>query len=121
MAARRALLLFATLSFFPLVANAQPFPDRAVKIVVPYTAGGATDAVGRALAQQLSDFWKQPVIVFKPAEGLLLNPKGDHPRDDVLGQARGWHDGEHRTPTRAECDDAEGSDMIDLGINRRGV
>ena len=63
MAARRALLLFATLSFFPLVANAQPFPDRAVKIVVPYTAGGATDAVGRALAQQLSDFWKQPVIV----------------------------------------------------------
>ena len=25
-------------------------------------------------------------VLLKPAEGLLLNPKGDHPRDDVLGQ-----------------------------------
>ena len=57
------LLLVVGLSTFPLAANAQQYPDRPVKIVVPYTAGGATDAVGRALAQQLSDLWKQPVVV----------------------------------------------------------
>ena len=57
------LLLVVGLSTFPLAANAQQYPDRPVKVVVPYTAGGATDAVGRALAQQLSDLWKQPVVV----------------------------------------------------------
>ena len=64
MATKLASLLFvAMLAALPLAANAQQYPDRPVKIVVPYTAGGATDAVGRALAQQLSDLWKQPVIV----------------------------------------------------------
>src|SRR6476620_4022870 len=64
MAAKLASLLFVfALAVFPLAANAQQYPDRPVKIVVPYTAGGATDAVGRALAQRLSDLWKQPVIV----------------------------------------------------------
>jgi tripartite-type tricarboxylate transporter receptor subunit TctC len=60
---RASLLLVAVLTAIPLAANAQQYPDRPVKIVVPYTAGGATDAVARALAQQLSDLWKQPVTV----------------------------------------------------------
>jgi len=54
-----ALVLSAVLS----PAHAQRYPDRPVKIIVPYTAGGATDAVARALAQQLSDLWNQPVLV----------------------------------------------------------
>lgn len=44
-------------------AQAQNFPDRTVRIVVPYTAGGGTDTVARALAQQLAERWKQPVVV----------------------------------------------------------
>ncbi|MCC6780569.1 MAG: tripartite tricarboxylate transporter substrate binding protein [Hyphomicrobiales bacterium] len=44
-------------------AHAQSFPDRTVRIVVPYTAGGGTDTVARALAQQLTELWKQPVVV----------------------------------------------------------
>jgi tripartite-type tricarboxylate transporter receptor subunit TctC len=64
MIARLASLLVALgLCVVPLAANAQQYPDRPVKIVVPYLAGGATDAVARAIGQQLSVLWKQPVIV----------------------------------------------------------
>ncbi|HVD74732.1 MAG TPA: tripartite tricarboxylate transporter substrate binding protein [Xanthobacteraceae bacterium] len=64
MTAKLTALIFAVaLSVFVSPASAQRYPDRPVKIIVPYTAGGATDAVGRALAQQLSDLWNQPVVV----------------------------------------------------------
>jgi tripartite-type tricarboxylate transporter receptor subunit TctC len=59
----RSLLHVVGLSVLSFTASAQDYPDRPVKIVVPYTAGGATDAVGRALAQQLQELWKQPVVV----------------------------------------------------------
>src|SRR5215813_1462927 len=49
--------LFGTLS-----ARAE-FPERTVKIVVPFDAGGTLDAVARALAQKLNDKWNVPVIV----------------------------------------------------------
>jgi len=39
------------------------FPSKPVRIVVPYTAGGGTDSVARGLASQLSELWKQPVLV----------------------------------------------------------
>jgi tripartite-type tricarboxylate transporter receptor subunit TctC len=42
---------------------AQTFPDKPVKLVVPYQPGGATDTIARALGQQLSEKWKQPVII----------------------------------------------------------
>jgi tripartite-type tricarboxylate transporter receptor subunit TctC len=58
-----SLLYLVGLALFSSTASAQDYPDRPVKIVVPYTAGGATDAVGRALAQELSSLWKQPVVV----------------------------------------------------------
>lgn len=44
-------------------ASAQTFPDRPVKIIVPYPAGGSTDAIARQLANTLSKQWKQPVVV----------------------------------------------------------
>src|SRR5258707_3223378 len=46
----------------PLLAHAE-FPDRTVKIVVPFDAGGSIDTVARALAQRLNDNWTVPVIV----------------------------------------------------------
>jgi len=55
-----AAALFALL--FPFAANAD-FPERTVKIVVPFDAGGTIDAVARALAQRLNDKWNVPVIV----------------------------------------------------------
>jgi len=44
-------------------AAAQPFPSRPVKIVVPTTPGGATDALSRSLGARLSEVWGQPVVV----------------------------------------------------------
>ena len=44
-------------------AHAQDFPNRAVKILVPQTPGGASDALARIVAQKLSEKWGQPVVV----------------------------------------------------------
>jgi len=51
-----ALLLCGT-------ASAQAFPEKPVTIVAPFPAGGSVDLVARAVAQQMSDAWKHPVIV----------------------------------------------------------
>jgi tripartite-type tricarboxylate transporter receptor subunit TctC len=39
------------------------YPNRAVRIVVPFPAGGGTDTVTRVIAQKMSENWKQPVVV----------------------------------------------------------
>ena len=44
-------------------AHAQEFPNRAVRIVATFTAGGAADATARIFAEKLSALWKQPVYV----------------------------------------------------------
>jgi len=53
------VLLFACA---PL-ALAQSYPAKPVRIIVPYSAGGGTDIVARAVGQKLSDKWGQSVIV----------------------------------------------------------
>ncbi|SDC32531.1 Bug family tripartite tricarboxylate transporter substrate binding protein [Belnapia rosea] len=44
-------------------ALAQTFPERPVRLVVPYTAGGATDVGARVLAEALGQVLPQPVLV----------------------------------------------------------
>jgi tripartite-type tricarboxylate transporter receptor subunit TctC len=44
-------------------ANAQTFPDRPIKIIVPYAAGGTADTLARKIGQYLSGYVGQPVIV----------------------------------------------------------
>lgn len=46
-----------------LGVSAQEFPSRPVKIVVPQTPGGASDALARIVGQKLSEKWQQPVVV----------------------------------------------------------
>ena len=46
-----------------LGAAAEEYPTRAVKIVVPQTPGGASDALARIISQKLSERWGQPVVV----------------------------------------------------------
>lgn len=44
-------------------AQPEPFPSKPVRIIVPYTAGGASDVLARLLGDQLQQEWGQPVIV----------------------------------------------------------
>ena len=44
-------------------AFAQAYPGKPVRIIVPYSAGGGTDIVARAVGQKLSEAWGQSVIV----------------------------------------------------------
>ncbi len=63
-------LLLATLalSAAPL-ALAQAYPARPVKVIIPFPPGGTLDAVGRMLAQRLSDQLGQPFVVENRAGG----------------------------------------------------
>ena len=61
---RLALLIacVATLAL-PLAVQAQSYPGKPVRIVVPFTAGSATDILARVYGQKLQEFWGQPVVV----------------------------------------------------------
>jgi len=59
----RAVLLILASAFAALPAQAANFPDRAVKIIVPFAPAGGTDVLARVIAQKLNEKWGQPVVV----------------------------------------------------------
>jgi tripartite-type tricarboxylate transporter receptor subunit TctC len=46
-----------------LPAGAADYPDHAIKMIVPFAAGGGTDVLARIIAQNLNGKWGQPVVV----------------------------------------------------------
>ncbi|WP_331651763.1 Bug family tripartite tricarboxylate transporter substrate binding protein [Piscinibacter sp.] len=53
----------ALLALAAATVSAQPYPNRAIRIVVPYPPGGGADITARPIAQMLSERWGQPVVI----------------------------------------------------------
>lgn len=63
----------AALATLPLAASAQTYPDKPVRIVVPYPPGGFNDTLARTLAKHLTTDWKQTVVVDnKPGGNTII-------------------------------------------------
>ena len=93
-----ALMAFiASATFvFAETADAQAWPDKPVRVIVPWPPGGITDVIARSVGQRLSEVWNQQVVIDNragaggtlgaamvaksPADGytLLLNDLGGH-------------------------------------------
>ena len=64
-----ALVLVSALRYEPAAAqdradaDARNFPNRAVRIIVPFPAGGPSDIVARVIGQKMSEDWGQPVVI----------------------------------------------------------
>lgn len=56
-------LAVASLALAATSAGAQDFPNKPVRVVIPFSAGGLTDVLMRGLGESLSKKWQQPVIV----------------------------------------------------------
>ncbi len=59
----RVLTAGMLMAFAAAAAAQAGYPSKPVRLVVPYTPGGGTDAVGRVIAQSLTEKWGQQVIV----------------------------------------------------------
>ena len=58
-----ALLCVGTATHSPAAAQPGPYPVKPIRLVVPFTPGGSTDILARAIGQELTKAWGQSVIV----------------------------------------------------------
>jgi len=56
-------LFLLSFSLIAGVAQAQNYPSKPVRLIVPFAAGGSTDVIARILAPKLSEVWGQQVLV----------------------------------------------------------
>jgi tripartite-type tricarboxylate transporter receptor subunit TctC len=59
----RIAAALALVGALALPAKAAEYPDHAIKMIVPFAAGGGTDVIARIIAQNLNAKWGQPVVV----------------------------------------------------------
>jgi len=65
--------LAALLCAFAVTALSQSYPQRAVRLIVPYPPGSGTDIVARLLGQRVSESWGQPLVVEnRPGAGAIV-------------------------------------------------
>ena len=83
----RALALVSALAFAG--AALADFPDKPIKIIVPYAAGGGADLIARLVGQELSHRLKQPVVVENQGGGSNTIGMGTVKRADPDGYTLG--------------------------------
>src|SRR5712671_2514527 len=47
----------------PALVAAQDFPNRPIRLIVPFPAGGPNDVIARVIGQRMSELIKQPVLI----------------------------------------------------------
>ena len=57
------LLTGLALLWLPALASAQDFPDKPIKLIVPFPPGGPNDIIARVVGQRMSELIKQPVVI----------------------------------------------------------
>jgi len=69
----RPLIAMSLLLALPGWVQAQSFPAKPVRIVVPFPAGGSTDTLARIVGQHLSQRWGQSIVIDnKPGGGTVI-------------------------------------------------
>jgi tripartite-type tricarboxylate transporter receptor subunit TctC len=69
----RVLVLSLCLGPIGIWAQGTGFPNKAVRIIVPFPAGGSADTLARVMGQDLSKRWAQPVLIEnKPGGGTVI-------------------------------------------------
>jgi len=66
---RRMALIFAILGIFPAYAA---YPDRPIKVIVPFAPGGGTDLVARTLSVPMADDLKQSIVIDNKPGGSTI-------------------------------------------------
>ena len=56
-------VLIASLTCAPAIAQVANYPTKPVRIVIPFPPGGAVDALARAVGNELTKLWGQPVVI----------------------------------------------------------
>jgi tripartite-type tricarboxylate transporter receptor subunit TctC len=59
----RTLMLGLSVLLAPLAAKAQDFPNRQIRLIVPFPAGGPNDIIARLVGQRMSELFKQTIII----------------------------------------------------------
>ncbi|HZP94649.1 MAG TPA: tripartite tricarboxylate transporter substrate binding protein [Burkholderiales bacterium] len=55
--------MFAGLAAYGTLADADSYPAKYIRIIVPYTPGGTSDVLAQAIGQKMHEAWAQPVVV----------------------------------------------------------
>ena len=56
-------LLTGLMLLWPALASAQDFPNKPIRLIVPFPAGGPNDIIARVVGQRMSEISRQPVLI----------------------------------------------------------